>query len=55
MSPSARFDHGAPPPDQGVRIGLAISRDLPRGMGGNLAAEGAAGIGSTFTLTLPVA
>jgi signal transduction histidine kinase len=40
---------------QGVGLGLAISRDLARGMGGDLTAESAPGAGSTFTLTLPAA
>ncbi len=38
---------------QGVGLGLAISRDLARAMGGELAAESEEGVGSTFTLTLP--
>jgi signal transduction histidine kinase len=38
---------------QGVGLGLAISRDLARGMGGDLTAESVVGEGSTFTLTLP--
>ena len=38
---------------EGVGLGLAISRDLARGMGGDLTAESTPGIGSTFTLTLP--
>jgi PAS domain S-box-containing protein len=37
----------------GVGLGLAISRDLARGMGGDLTAESAEGVGSTFTLRLP--
>jgi signal transduction histidine kinase/PAS domain-containing protein len=40
---------------QGVGLGLAISRDLARGMGGDLMAESEVGVGSTFTLTLPQA
>jgi len=38
---------------QGVGLGLAISRDLARGMGGDLQVESTPGEGSTFTLWLP--
>ena len=38
---------------QGVGLGLAISRDLVRGMGGSLTATSEVGRGSTFTATLP--
>jgi signal transduction histidine kinase len=37
---------------EGVGLGLAISRDLARGMGGDLTVESRLGVGSTFTLTL---
>ena len=40
---------------EGVGLGLAISRDLARGMGGNLTAESTVGEGSRFTLSLPLA
>jgi signal transduction histidine kinase len=40
---------------QGIGLGLAISRDLARGMGGDLTADSTPGVGSTFTLTLPAA
>ena len=39
----------------GVGLGLAISRDLARGMGGDLTVESEHGRGSTFTLTVPLA
>jgi PAS domain S-box-containing protein len=38
---------------QGVGLGLAISRDLARSMGGDVRAVSELGRGSTFTLTLP--
>ena len=40
---------------QGVGLGLAISRDLARGMGGELTVESELGTGSTFMLSLPSA
>jgi PAS domain S-box-containing protein len=39
--------------DEGVGLGLAISRDLARMMNGELTAESELGVGSVFTLTLP--
>jgi PAS domain S-box-containing protein len=38
---------------EGVGLGLAISRDLARGMGGDLTAESEMGRGSVFRLVLP--
>jgi len=45
--------HLTPMSQQGVGLGLAISRDLANGMGGSLEAKSAVGVGSEFTLTLP--
>jgi len=39
---------------QGVGLGLSISRELARAMRGDLTLQSAEGVGSTFTLTLPV-
>jgi signal transduction histidine kinase len=38
---------------QGVGLGLAISRDLARSMSGDLVAESVVGAGTTFVLTMP--
>jgi signal transduction histidine kinase len=39
--------------NDGVGLGLAISRAFARNMGGSLVAESTLGVGTTMTLTLP--
>ena len=41
-------------PSVGLGLGLSISRDLARGMGGDLTAVSDIGNGATFTLFLPL-
>ena len=46
--------HFTPERQQGVGLGLAISRDLARAMHGDISVESDAGQGATFVLTLPL-
>ena len=55
FEPFVQVDQRFARPHEGVGLGLAISRDLARGMGGDLTADSALGAGSIFTLTLPAA
>ena len=52
FDPFVQVDPKFTRPQDGVGLGLAISRDLAVGMGGDLVAESVEGVGSTFTLTL---
>ena len=54
FDPFVQGDRALNRPHEGVGLGLAISRDLARGMGGELTAASVVGEGSVFTLTLPV-
>ena len=53
FEPFVQLDRSLENPREGVGLGLAISRDLARGMSGDLTVESAVGAGSTFTLKLP--
>jgi signal transduction histidine kinase len=53
FEPFVQGDRKLNSPHDGVGLGLAISRDLARGMGGDLTAESEVGKGSVFTLSLP--
>jgi signal transduction histidine kinase len=50
-----QLDRSLNQPREGVGLGLTISRDLAREMGGELTVESMVGKGSTFTLELPLA
>jgi signal transduction histidine kinase len=56
FEPFVQIDrHLTTPTQQGVGLGLSISRELARAMRGDLTLQSVEGVGSTFTLTLPVA
>lgn len=54
FDPFTQADRRLNHPRPGVGLGLAISRDLARGMGGELTVRSTPGEGSTFRLRLPV-
>ena len=53
FEPFVQLENGRRDRQGGVGLGLAISRDLARGMKGDLTVESTLGAGSRFTLTLP--
>lgn len=53
FNPFVQLDRGLSRPREGVGLGLAISRDLARAMGGEISVRSEVGKGSTFTVTLP--
>jgi signal transduction histidine kinase len=55
FEPFVQVDTSLTRRQEGVGLGLAISRDVARGMGGDLRARSEPGKGSSFTLALPVA
>jgi signal transduction histidine kinase len=52
FEPFVQVDSRLTRPQSGVGLGLAISRELARGMGGDLTASSTPGVGSAFSLTL---
>ncbi|MGI8497086.1 MAG: sensor histidine kinase [Gemmatimonadaceae bacterium] len=55
FAPFVQIERRLNAPHEGTGLGLAISRDLARGMAGDLTGESTPDVGSTFTLTLPMA
>ncbi len=53
FEPFVQIDRGLNRPRDGVGLGLTISRDFARRMGGDLVVASVPGEGSTFTLSLP--
>jgi signal transduction histidine kinase len=55
FEPFVQFDNALSREQKGTGLGMPISRELARGMGGDLVASSEPGVGSTFILSLPLA
>jgi PAS domain S-box-containing protein len=55
FSPFTQLGRALNSPETGVGLGLAISRELARAMGGDVTVSSEVNVGSTFTLSLPAA
>ncbi len=53
FEPFVQIDRALSRPTEGAGLGLAISRDLARGMGGDLRVRSSVGDGAAFTLRMP--
>jgi hypothetical protein len=54
FAPFVQVGRSLATPKEGAGLGLSISRELARGMGGDLTVQSREGVGSAFTLTLPL-
>jgi PAS domain S-box-containing protein len=54
FEPYVQFDNSLSREHKGTGLGMPISRQMARAMGGDLVATSEPGVGSTFTLTLPL-
>jgi signal transduction histidine kinase len=55
FEPYVQFDNALSREHKGTGLGMPISREMARAMGGDLVATSLQGAGSIFTLTLPLA
>jgi signal transduction histidine kinase len=55
FEPFVQLDRGLTRTTDGTGLGLAISRGLARGMGGDILLKSEFGVGSVFTVTIPLA
>jgi signal transduction histidine kinase len=54
FQPFVQLDQGLTRTTEGTGLGLAISRGLARGMGGDVQVRSDVGVGSVFTVTIPL-